>query len=94
MDGDADWRHRGAYIAKHHMTPELANEALADPNRLVIDPDPASKSGQTRRIIGWCRTIQQLVTVIVLPEADVLWGVNAWRSNTTDQRRYQEEQQS
>ena len=86
-----DWRHRGEYIAKHGLTPALADQAFDDPHRLVIDPDPASESGRTLRIIGWSATIHALVTVIVLPDEGVIWGVNAWRSNSTDQRRYREE---
>lgn len=61
------------------MSPASSHgEALADPNRLVLDPDSASQSGKTLRIIGWCYSIHRLVTVIVLPEGDVTWGVNAW----------------
>jgi len=87
----ADWRHRGEYIAKHGLTPAAADEALDDPNRLVIDPDPASRSGRTVRVIGWSTSLQALVTVIILPEDNVTWGVNAWPANSTDQRRYREE---
>jgi len=87
-----DWRHRGEYISKHGLTPDLADEANADPNRLVIDPDPASVSGRTVRIIGWSTTIQTLITVIVLPDGGITWGVNAWPSNSTDQRRYRQEE--
>lgn len=89
-EGDIDWRHRGDYIAKHDMTPALANEAVQDPNRLVIDPDPASHSGRSIRVIGWSHTLGQVVTVIVLPDEGTVWGVNAWPSNPTDQRRYRE----
>lgn len=45
----ADWTHRGYYILKHGVTPAEADEALADPERLVINPDPASKSGRSVR---------------------------------------------
>lgn len=86
-----DWRHRGDYIAKHALTPDVADEAFADPNRLVIDPDPASVSGRIIRIIGWSSASKALIPVIVLPDEGVTWGVNAWPSNTTDQRRYREE---
>ena len=49
-----DWSKRDEYITeKHGTTPEQADEALADPMRVVIDPDPASKSGASVRIIGW-----------------------------------------
>lgn len=91
MGEGADWRHRGDYIAKHGLTPTAADEALADPNRLAINPDPASRSGHTVRVIGWSTSLQSLVTVIILPEDDVTWGVNAWSANITDQRRYREE---
>lgn len=92
MGEGIDWRHRGEYISKHGLTPDLADEANADPNRLVIDPDPASVSGRTVRIIGWSTTIQTLITVIVLPDGGITWGVNAWPSNSTDQRRYRQEE--
>ena len=91
MEGSADWSHRGDYIAKHSLTPSLANEALDDPNRMVIAPDPSSASGRTVRVIGWSSTIGRLITVIVLPDGETVWGVNAWPSNSTDQRRYREE---
>lgn len=42
VDEGIDWRHRCDYIAKHGLTPAFADEAVADPNRLVLDPDPAS----------------------------------------------------
>ncbi len=90
MGEGIDWRHRGDYIAKHGLTPDIADQAFNDPNRLVIDPDPASVSGRTIRIIGWARSVQTLVTVIVLPDEGIIWGVNAWPSNSTDQRRYRE----
>ena len=91
MGEGIDWRHRGDYITKHGLTPDVADEAFADPNRLVIDPDPASVSGRSVRIIGWSVSIRALVTVIVLPDEATVWGVNAWLSNSTDQRRYREE---
>ena len=91
MGDEVDWRHRGDYIAKHRLTPAQADEAFGDPNRLVIDPDPASMSGRTVRLIGWSPSLRQVVTVIVLPDGEVTWGVNAWPANRTDQRRYREE---
>ena len=91
--GGLDWSHRGAYIAKHGMTSQCADEAFSDPDRLVIDPDPASRSGRSVRVIGWSVTAGALVTVIVLPDGGVTWGVSAWYSNATDRRRYEEEGQ-
>ncbi|MBO1031314.1 BrnT family toxin [Tessaracoccus sp. Y36] len=92
MGEGIDWRHRGEYISKHGLTPDVADEAFADPNRLAIDPDPSSDSGRTIRVIGWSSTTSMLITVIVLPDEGITWGVNAWPSNSTDQRRYREEQ--
>jgi hypothetical protein len=35
-----DWSHRGAYMEQRHgITPEVANDALGDVNRVVIDPN-------------------------------------------------------
>jgi len=42
-------------------------------------------------VIGWSASLQTLVTVIALPDNGVVWGMNARRSNSTDQRRYREE---
>ncbi|ODR03272.1 transposase [Mycolicibacillus koreensis] len=84
----ADWSKRGDYIAKHNVTPAEANEAIADPERLVIDPDPASKSGRSIRTIGYSTTAQAVLTVIVLDYEGTTYGVNAWKANARDQRRY------
>ncbi|MCK0112676.1 hypothetical protein MWU75_11040 [Ornithinimicrobium sp. F0845] len=88
MGRSADWTFRGDYIAKHAMTPLIANEALEDPDRLVLDPGPSSLSGRTLRVVGWSPTAGRIITVIVLPADET---VNAWPSSTTDQRRYEQE---
>lgn len=90
---DVDWSHRGGYVAlKHGVRPQEANEALRDPERLVIAPDPASRSGRSVRVIGWSRTHGAVLTVIVVEDEGVEYGVNAWSSSPTDQRRYFEEE--
>jgi hypothetical protein len=70
----------------------MANEALADPNRLVIHPDPASRSGKGTRIVGWSRSAGFVVTVIVVTEDGVEYGVNGWRTDDRDLRLYQEQE--
>ena len=91
MFGQADWSHRGDYIVqKHGVTPREADEALDDPERVVIDPDYNSTSGRSVRIIGFSHTVGDLVTVIVLTEDNFTYGVNAWRSNARDRRMYDE----
>lgn len=83
---------RGEYIvAKHQVAPEHADEALADPDRVVFAPDPASRSGVSVRTIGYSASRNTLVTVITVEEGDgTVFGINAWPSNLTDQRRYLE----
>jgi hypothetical protein len=85
----ADWSHRGDYIAKHGVTPAEADEAIGDPARVVLNPDPASKSGRGARIIGYSITARAVLTVIVLDDEGVTAGVNAWTANqkTSDATR-------
>lgn len=77
-------------MAKHDVTPGEADEAMEDPERVVIDPDYNSTSGRSTRIIGFSTTAGDLLTVIVLVEDDATYGVNAWRSNARDRRIYLE----
>jgi hypothetical protein len=64
-----------------------------------IDPDPASASGRSVRVIGHSSTADDVLTVILLP-ADTdpddrptgeWWGANAWPSNARDRRIYEQE---
>jgi len=89
--GHADWSHRGDYIIeKHGVTPEVANDAIDDPERVVIAPDYNSTSGRSARIIGFSQIVDDLITVIVLEDEGVAYGVNAWRSNARDRQIYKE----
>ena len=86
-----DWSERSEYIwAKYQTTVDQANEALADPDRVVLDPDPASRSGVSVRTIGYSPTRGELLTVLTVGEDSVVYGINAGESNPTDQRRYRE----
>lgn len=86
-----DWSQRGEYIvAKHGVVPEEADEALLDPDRIVIAPDYNSTSGRSVRIIGFSQAAGELLSVIVVTDGGVTCGVNAWRSNVRDRRIYQE----
>jgi hypothetical protein len=58
---EVDWLHRDDYIrtrsarkgtGEFDVEPEWATEAALDQERLVAR-DPASKSGQTERVVGW-----------------------------------------
>lgn len=77
---------------RHQLTTTDADEAAADPDAVHLSPDPASRSGQTDRVIGYSHTLGSLVVLIVLPDGDVLHGVNGWKANPTNQRIYREAQ--
>jgi uncharacterized DUF497 family protein len=88
---DVDWSHRGDYMAERHgVTVEQADEALADPDALVFDPDYASQSGRSVRTIGWSGSAGRLLTVITVTEDDVTYGVNGWPANDIDARHYRD----
>jgi len=94
-----DWLHRGEYIrtrtqrkgnpAETDIEPEWANEAYTDTHAVELDPDPASKSGTSKRTIGWSDAAGFLISVITVEEDGHLWGINAFKPNEQDQRRYQ-----
>jgi len=88
----ADWSERGEYmLARHGIQPSWANEALHDPDRVVMTPDPASTSGRAVRTIGWSYTANRIITVVTLVDNGRLHGVNGWVANSSDQRLYREE---
>jgi uncharacterized DUF497 family protein len=85
-----DWSKRGGYIARHGITPEQAGEALDDPDAVIFDPDYNTKSGRQVRTLGYSPSVQAVLSVITLDEGDVVWGVNAWQSNSRDRRYYRQ----
>ncbi len=68
----------------------MANDAIADANRVVIIPDYNSITGRGVRIIGYSILISAIVTVIALSNGGVDYGVNGWLANEKDQRLYRE----
>ena len=94
-----DWSKRADYIRiRHRVEPGWASEAVNDPDALWLNPDPASKSGLSVRVVGYSGSADAVLTVILLPgNADPAeqadgdwWGVNAWHANDHDRRRYVE----
>jgi hypothetical protein len=84
-----DWSKRGDYIvAKHGVTPAEADEALSDPDRVVLDPDYNSQSGRGVRTIGFCPSRSELLSVLTLTDEGTEYGVNAWPSNARDKVIY------
>lgn len=90
--GGCDWTYREDYIRERHgIEPDWAEEALHDPDALRITPDPSSRSGRSVRTIGYSRSAGCLLTVITVADGPLTYGVNGWRSNSTDVRRYKED---
>ncbi len=97
-----DWSKREDYIrARHSVEPAWADEAVADDHAVWLQPDPASRSGDSVRVIGWSRSASEVLTVILVearvdpnehPQGD-WWGSNAWVANEQDRRLYVEEEQ-
>ncbi len=89
---EVDWAHRATYIRDHHsIDPDHASEAVNDPAAAWFEPDPASRSGRTARVIGYSTVANEVLTVIVLPKDSPgqWWGSNAWVSNRRDRRIYE-----
>jgi uncharacterized DUF497 family protein len=87
----ADWTYRREYIvAKHQVTPEQADEALDDPSAVIFDPDYNSTSGESVRTIGYSPSARDVLSVITVEEDGIVYGSNAWTSNSRDCRYYQQ----
>jgi uncharacterized DUF497 family protein len=65
-------------LSGHGVTVAQATEALADPDALTFDPDPASKSGESVRVVGFCASRGEVITVILLHDGADYAGVNGW----------------
>jgi len=93
-----DWQYRADYIRTRSsrrpgdtdIEPAWADEAFDDDAALVDSPDPASKSGRTDRLVGYCLSARMVIVVIYM--RDGLIGVNAWKANPTQASRYWEGQ--
>jgi hypothetical protein len=80
-------------LTRHQVTVQEANEALADADALLFDPDPKSMSGVSARVIGYSPTAATVLVVILARREDKpgsWWGANGWRANSTDRRIYAE----
>lgn len=97
-----DWSKRAGYIGERHgISAVWADEAVNDRHAVWQQPDPASRSGLSVRVIGYSPAARTVLTVILIaadvdpdecPDGD-WWGSNAWVSNQQDRSLYGEEQQ-
>lgn len=91
MNAPVNWSKRDEHMFERHgITTGQAEEALADPERLWIEPDYASRNGISIRVVGYCSSIDTLLTLILVPHEGTMYGASGWRSNSKDQRLYRE----
>ena len=84
-----DWSERDAHMYdRHGITTGQAEEALADPERVVIEPEYASRSGQSVRIIGYAPSLGTILTVIVVVDRGHEYGASGWPANDKDRSIY------
>lgn len=91
---DVDWTHGAEHMMnRHDVTVAQANEALADLDALLFDPDPKSTSGESARVIGYSPSLAAVLVIILVRRAEGgWWGATAWPADATERRRYREEQ--
>jgi hypothetical protein len=70
------------------IQPVWADEAFADGQAVVYSPDPASKSGLSDGLAGYSLSARMVIVVIYLRDGPI--GLNAWKANATQARRYWE----
>lgn len=96
MGFEVDWTYGAEHMrAEHQVTVTVAeaDEALADAEARLFDPDPKSKSGASARVIGYSPTAVAVLVVILVRREDkpgAWWGANGWRANRSDRRTYRE----
>lgn len=97
-----DWEKRGADYIRHrsirkgssrefNVEPEWATEAALDEHRWASDS--GSKTGESRKVVGYSPAAGRLLTVILVPKdhppAGDWWGASAWAAKSVDQREYE-----
>jgi hypothetical protein len=70
---------------RHRVLPSWAQQAWDDPAALVADPDPASRSGRSVRVIGYSPGAGAVLALHQDQDED-----GAWRANASHRRRYLE----
>ena len=75
----------------HRVLLSWAQQAWEDPAALVADPDPASHSGRSIRVIGYSPGARAVLVLILVKDEGRLVAASAWRANASHQRRYVEE---
>jgi hypothetical protein len=85
---DAEYIRRRSerYPGATNIEPDWTLEAASDSRRIVLDPDPKSRTGAVR-LIGFSPSAGFVITVIATGGAHA--GVTAWKSSGADLREYE-----
>jgi len=75
---------------RHGIRLEWARDAWDDPNALVRDPDPSSRSGRSVRVLGYSRGARAVIVIIAVRHDDAVIAATAWLANGSHIRRYEE----
>lgn len=89
-----DWTYGAQHMWDNHKVATAeADEAVQDIDAVWFDPDPASRSHRSVRVIGYSHSRRAILTVILVRRDEgTYYGANGWESNPSDQRRYREAQ--
>ena len=74
--------------SRHLILLTWAQEAVRDANRVILNPDPASRSGTSIRVIGYSPGADVVLVVIIVELQGRLFAASAWRANKSQERRY------
>ena len=74
---------------RHRILVSWAQEACQDSARIVLDPDPASRSGRSLRVIGLSRQANSILVVILVRQGSTFFAATSWRANEQDRRMYE-----
>lgn len=89
MNEVVDWSERATYMfTRHGVTTAQAAEVIEDPEAVWIEPDYNSKSGRSIRVIGYCQSRHEILSILLVRDEGKVWGANGYRSNAKDQRLY------
>lgn len=92
MDADSSHAHRYSLAPLPDAVDidvSWAAEAAGDPNWMIIDPDPRSRTGQDGLSVTR-RPPDFVLTVIATRIEEELWGVTAWKTTGAERRSDQE----
>lgn len=89
-----DWTYGAQHMWDNHKVATAeADEAVHDIDAVWFDPDPASRSHRSVRVIGYSHSRRAILTVILVRRNEgTYYGANGWESNPSDQMRYREAQ--